>query len=346
MHLEVLRENCVFAYSPELETVWGAISLLDGEPVHSLCTQIYGQEQISTWKRKYSFLFETFQILQKAPAMCMMDFILDMPLDGFTLEGFQDTILAMPPEEFVWRHLDLAHLPNADRAVLQRALTEDDALDEVYGWVCDESSSFLAFSAFCRQSRRFITDFFALAAEMQTEGLKKVLREQKPRIQKIYQMVCQGAQEGDLLEFSQQIMGKTFHNRGPYAQFVFIPSYLLPAKACRFFDIVGEHKRQILFLTLRQMDRSREDTIRTLKAIADPTRYQILTILAEEGPLRGLDIAKKVSVATSTVSHHMEQMKESGLITEEPVKNSKYYGLSKNAAKALLEDIAKDLQIE
>ena len=83
-----------------------------------------------------------------------------------------------------------------------------------------------------------------------------------------------------------------------------------------------------------------------MKAIADPTRYQILTILAQEGPMRGLDIAKRVSIATSTVSHHMEQMKESGLITEEPVKNAKYYGLSKQRAKELLDEIAKDLEIE
>lgn len=346
VRLEVLRNNCVFAYIPELETVWGAISLLTGESAHTLCTQVYGQEQIRTWKRKYNFLFETFQILEKIPAMCMMDFILDMQLDGFTLEGFRDALLALPPEDFVWRQLDLERSPKADRKVLQKALTEDEALDEVYSWISDGCSSFLAFSAICRQSKRFITEFFALAEEMRTDRLKKVLQEQEPKMQRMYKMVCEGAQGGDLLEFSQKIMGKTFHNRGPYAQFVFIPSYLIPAKACRYFDIEGENKRQILFLTLRQTDRSREDTIRTLKAIADPTRYQILTLLAREGPLRGLEIAKKVSVATSTVSHHMEQMKESGLITEEPVKNSKYYGLSKNAAKALLEDIAKDFQIE
>ena len=62
--------------------------------------------------------------------------------------------------------------------------------------------------------------------------------------------------------------------------------------------------------------------------------------------MRGLDIARRVSIATSTVSHHMEQMKECGLVTEEPVKNSKYYGLSKQSAKTLLDEIAKDLAIE
>ena len=61
---------------------------------------------------------------------------------------------------------------------------------------------------------------------------------------------------------------------------------------------------------------------------------------------RHFQSVKRVSIATSTVSHHMEQMKESGLITEEPVKNSKFYGLSKQRAKELLDEIAKDLEIE
>lgn len=91
---------------------------------------------------------------------------------------------------------------------------------------------------------------------------------------------------------------------------------------------------------------NQEDVPRALKAMADGTRYQILTLLAAEGPMRGMDIAKKVSVASSTVSHHMDQLKESGLITEEQVKNSKYYGLNRNNAKALVSSLQKDLGIQ
>ena len=117
-------------------------------------------------------------------------------------------------------------------------------------------------------------------------------------------------------------------------------------RACRFFDVDGEHKRQILFLTLRQINLDREEKVKALKALADPTRYQILMLLAKEGPMRGMDIAKIAAVAASTISHHMEQMKECGLITEEPVKNSKYYSLSKQSAKALLDEIAIDFELE
>ena len=347
MRFERLRDNCVFAFVPELEPVWGAISLLSGETVHTICTEIYGTEQIAAWKRKYNFLFETYTVIAKHFNVNMLDYLLEMPPENITLDSLQKTVLAESAVDFVWRQLSLDYFcKEANKETLEKAMTDDAALDEAYGWIADHCESFLAFSAFVRQSRRFISEFFSLAKDMQTPELEAALEKQTSKIERMYQSVCQGAKTDDLLLFSQEMIGKTFRNRGPYSEFIFLPSYMIPLKACRFFDVEGDRKRQILFLTLRQISRDREDKVKVLKAIADPTRYQILTILAQEGPMRGMDIAKKVSVATSTISHHMEQMKDCGLVTEEPVKNAKYYGLSKQSVKALLDEIASDFEIE
>lgn len=347
MRFERLRDNCVFAFVPELEPVWGAISLLSGETVHTLCTEIYGTEQIATWKRKYNFLFEIYAVITKHFNVNMLDYLLEMPLENISLDSLEKTVLAESAVDFVWRQMSLDYFrKDANKEILEKAMTYDAALDEAYGWVADRCESFLAFSAFVRQSRRFISEFFTLAKDMQTPELGAALDKQASKIERLYQTVSRGSKDNDLLLLSQELMGKTFRNRGPYSEFVFLPSYLMPMRACRFFDVHGDHKRQILFLTLRQISHDREDKVRALKAIADPTRYQILMLLAEEGPMRGMDIAKKVSVATSTISHHMEQMKECGLVTEEPVKNAKYYGLSKQSVKALLDEIASDFEIE
>lgn len=347
MRFERLRNNCVFAFAPELEPVWGAISLLSGEPVHKLCTEIYGTEQIAIWKRKYNFLFEIYAIITKQFNVNMLDYLLEMSLENITLAHLREKVLAESPVEFVWRQLSLDYFcKDANKGILEKAMTDDAALDEAYSWVADHCESFLAFSAFVRQSRRLISEFFSLACDMNTPELSTALERQTSKVERMFQTVSKGSKDNDLLLLSQELMGKTFHNRGPYSEFVFLPSYLLPMRACRFFDVHGEHKRQLLFLTLRQISRDREDKVKALKAIADPTRYQILMLLAEEGPMRGMDIAKKVSVATSTISHHMEQMKECGLVTEEPVKNAKYYGLSKQSAKTLFDEIARDFEIE
>ena len=321
------------------------IAAIAGGKYTDIFTELYGAEQITAWKRKYNFLFETFKVVDATIHANLMDYLLEMPIEEVSLEHLRDTLLALPAEEFVWRHLSMEYLnPNASIDTLRRAMADDEALDEVYSWMAEYCTSFLAFSAFVRQSKRFLTEFFALAEEMRTPALADALEKQTDKIERLCRRVENGA-AGDLLELSQELMGKTFRNRGPYSEFVFLPSYLIPMRACRFFDTNGETMRQYLFLSLRTSRRDREETVKALRAIADPTRYQILTILAQEGPMRGLDIAKRVSIATSTVSHHMEQMKECGLVTEEPVKNSKYYGLSKQSAKVLLDEIAKDLAI-
>lgn len=134
MRLEKLGENSVFVFLPEFEPVWAALSLLTGEKIHRLCTEIYGAETIALLRRRYNFLFESFQAVEKTNALNLPDFLLDLPLENVSLEGYRDYLLRLPPEEFLWRYLDLDFCPEADMDTLRRALTEDSALDAVYGW--------------------------------------------------------------------------------------------------------------------------------------------------------------------------------------------------------------------
>lgn len=345
MQLVELNNNSKFAYIPELEVVWGAMNILTEEKGNSICAEMYGKDCIDTWKHKYNFLFETFKAIEPKFFMNLMDFLLDIPMEQITLSHFQKVLLAMPAEEFIWRMLDFGRVEGCDKELLNKALTEDSALDIAYEWVAESCDSFLAFSAFVRQSKRFLKEFFSLANELQTPVLQEALHAQERKIEQMYQDIRAGVTKMNPLAFSEELLGKTFRNRGPYAEFVFLPAYLMPVKACRYFHTDGEKKRQMLFLTIRSSGRSQEDTLTALKAISDENRYRIMSLLAKEGPMRGLDIAGKVSLAASTVSHHMEQLRESGLITEEQVKSSKYYGINKKNVKALLSELEIDFEI-
>lgn len=346
LRIESISDSAAFAYLPSLEPAWGVLSLLMGEPTHTLCSDIYGSEQISTWKRKYSFLFESYQAIEKIAPANMMDFLLDLPVGDITLDKLQEHVSSLSPLDFLWRIMDMEYSGAACREVFEQALSDDEALDTAYAWYADKCGSFLAFAALVRQSSRFISEFFALARELDNNDLHQTLLSLDNKVEQMANLTRAGAAEKGAFEFSQSQMGKTFHNRGPYAEFVFLPSYLMPYKACRFFHTKGDHKRQLLFTTLRTSYHTQADTVRALKSIADGTRYQILALLAKEGTMRGFEIAKALSIATSTVSHHMDQLKESGLITEEPVKNSKYYGLNKQTANELITEISKDFCID
>ena len=148
------------------------------------------------------------------------------------------------------------------------------------------------------------------------------------------------------LEVSQEIMGKTFHNRGPYEMFYFVPSLMMPEKRFRLFYENGtKNNRQILFWNIKNEKQSKEDLVAVLKAISDETRYQILKLLSDKGAMKGQDMVKELKLAPSTISHHMSELKECGLITEEPVKTSKYYGLSSNRLKEVLQTIKIDFNL-
>lgn len=346
MLFERINNNSIFAYIPELEPIFAVMNLLQGGKAIKLCEEIYGEGQIATWKKKYPFLFETSKAVQNIYLWGILDFIIDIPLEEMSLERYKAYLLEMNQVDFLWRHLYFDYIEGANKKDLQVAISDDEMLNQVFGWMQEKCDSFLSFKAFIRETKRYIDEFFDLAKKLQNSLLKDVLEKQGSMVDSLKEEILIGINEVGPFEFSQKIMGKTFHNRGPYEEFVFVPIYMMPGKASRFFHVKEEHKKQLLFISIRKQNRKQEDIIKALKIIGDGTRYQILTILAQEGTMRSMDIAQRVSVATSTISHHMEQLKECGLVTEEQVKNSKYYGLNRNGVIELINDLQKDLRIE
>jgi ArsR family transcriptional regulator, virulence genes transcriptional regulator len=63
-----------------------------------------------------------------------------------------------------------------------------------------------------------------------------------------------------------------------------------------------------------------------LKAIADPSRLQILCSLTE-GELTVGDLVKKLDLSQSAVSQHLSKMKSSGMLTDRRDGNQVYYRL-------------------
>lgn len=65
----------------------------------------------------------------------------------------------------------------------------------------------------------------------------------------------------------------------------------------------------------------------TLKAISDPVRRDILSML-KNGKKSAGEIAEKFNLTNATVSYHLSKLKNANLITEEKKKNFVYYNLN------------------
>jgi DNA-binding transcriptional ArsR family regulator len=65
----------------------------------------------------------------------------------------------------------------------------------------------------------------------------------------------------------------------------------------------------------------------TLKALSDPVRREILTML-KGGRMSAGDISEKFDITNATVSYHLSLLKRAGLIYEERFRNFIYYELN------------------
>lgn len=74
-----------------------------------------------------------------------------------------------------------------------------------------------------------------------------------------------------------------------------------------------------------------------LKALADPVRVQVLNLLllAAEPGCRTIDLAQTVGLSEPTVSHHLKQLREAGLVEGEKSATNTYYRPLRDNLKAL-----------
>jgi len=56
------------------------------------------------------------------------------------------------------------------------------------------------------------------------------------------------------------------------------------------------------------------DLSEVMKAASDPTRREILTLLAQEGPLRVTDIHRRFELSLNAVSKHIKMLERAGLV--------------------------------
>ncbi|SFB61730.1 DNA-binding transcriptional regulator, ArsR family [Cohnella sp. OV330] len=77
-----------------------------------------------------------------------------------------------------------------------------------------------------------------------------------------------------------------------------------------------------------------KQAVKVYKALGEPTRIKIAMLLTEEQTLCCSDINSKLeSVAGSTLSHHLKQLTESGLLQLRKDGTYIYYSVNKDIAR-------------
>ncbi|MBN1562826.1 MAG: winged helix-turn-helix transcriptional regulator [Anaerolineae bacterium] len=126
----------------------------------------------------------------------------------------------------------------------------------------------------------------------------------------------------------------------PVREVVFVPLYLIPSPVYIFY---GYGNITVIFdserteARLAEVEQSKESLLAAFKALSDGSRLDILRLITQhEGTMNGKMIAKKLSLSAPTVSRHLGQLKEAGIITEESTDNRTItYKLQREAVQQL-----------
>ncbi len=74
-----------------------------------------------------------------------------------------------------------------------------------------------------------------------------------------------------------------------------------------------------------------ERKARQFSLVGDPTRLRILRLLASKKQVNVSDIAAEVGMGIACVSHHLQLLKDNGLLSSRRQGNSIYYQLAEDS---------------
>ena len=328
---EKLSGNTCFWYEKEIEYLLAAIELLVSFEVNHKICEVYSKEFVEEKRERYPLLFEFFENMQKEYSIEWLEFLLLFDMQEFSLDAYFAYMKDLPKEEF------LSTLLQMPRSVIERAFETEQGQLELYQSNKEVFRSYFVIQTLFQKSDWLIDSFKELVLELRTEEAEKYLEIYARDILAWKKKMKEELQQKDGLEYSESLMGKSFHNRGPFEEFYFMPSIFMPLRCSRWF----EKKQILIFDAIRMGQQDNQMIAEALKMLSDKTRFQILKLLKERKSMNGIEIAEQMKLAPSTVSHHMNHLKKSGLVHEEPSGNTRYYSINVHCMKNCIETLEK-----
>lgn len=311
--LKKIGENSYFIYSTELDYLLAAVELLKPYHKNARIDKLFGTPE----EKKYQVFQEIWQDFGEDAFGAILEPVAIRYDEEFTLDSYQEYLLKMDRVEFFSSFLQ------TPKAEIQFAMSGEVERMEFYQKNPDKFRSYLSVSVLFDKTEWLIEQFISFVKSLKSEKVDHFFQEQHETVLQWEAELTEILKQKDGLSLSEELMRKSFYHRGPYQKFYFMPAFFLPVRCCRWFA-----DNQVLIFDALNIKETSQDIPKQLKALADPTRYEILRLLKQQGHMSGIEIAERMSLATSTISHHMSQMKACGLIHEEPAKNTKYYSLN------------------
>lgn len=317
-----LTEDTYFGYSREIEYVAALAGILGDNLDGRACREVFGEEYVARLRKKHRELAEIvntmflggLEILE-----CLMDYDLEKYGAGkFDLKAYRSYMEGLPKERFARQFFGYGMSEEEAAEAVQNEEFLAQCMDEKKIFM----SSFVNLKRIVHRREEFFDLYFEALEDVKTPELEAHLDRYEKLLPRLQAELLEKTELMDSFKICEELMGKEFSEKYDFRLHAFIPVCMLPRNTVTYYE-----KHQYTLYSEKRMI-SRQKALGVLKVVADETRLRIIDILSEMGKANGKYLVKKLHVAPSTVSHHMDLLIDCGIVNEEKNGNTKEYSIA------------------
>lgn len=324
---EKLKEHTFFAYSRDLEYIAAAAGMMANNLDGHLCREIYDESFINDILRKNREIVEINNTLALG-GLEILEGLMSFRHE-FCLEEYHQFLLDMPLSDYVYHFFGYY----ASKEEIEASLADEAKLLHLYEEGKFLISSYVNLKMIIFQRESYLAKFFHFVESIKSSALDTYLEQCEKNIDQLKSQMSQLVLDREPIEMVEMLVKKTFEPRKHYENYTFIPVFMLPR------NVVVYYKEEQIILYSQNRISEQEEALLMLRTLADDTRIRIMDLLSERVYENGKNIATKMRLAPSTVSHHMEQLVECKIVKIEKRGNSKYYTIDHENAEKLIHQL-------
>ncbi|MBP2097294.1 ArsR/SmtB family transcription factor [Enterococcus rivorum] len=187
---------------------------------------------------------------------------------------------------------------------------------------------------FLENTQSVIKDSKKLLTALDTPKMKKKVKINEADLAETKQWISYLLENKKYIETLRVITGKPLPKFKEAQHAYFIPSFLYHIPVIVFSEDLSKQLTffPVTFAKAEEVAISRQRAVQTLKVLADETRLEMIELLLTRLHT-GKELADLLKIRPATVSHHIQQVREAGLLFEYREGNIKLFGINKRVLR-------------
>lgn len=278
--------------------------------------ELFSEEVIFDWSTRYeAFLNQQNQMY--FPMFFLWDFLSEAP-DKNDLTSFFTSINKLSTTQLLKKML-----PGLSETEIEQ---KQFIFEKAYSGFKNET----AFQAFLRAPREMFQTAEQLLTEISQKEFLKNVTIPEEEFQAAQTWLTTLTEKSSYIEMLRTVTGKPLPDFPEPKTATLTPTKLYHIPVIAHSE---DFSNQLLtfpisFAGPKEVKISRSRAVRTLKVLADETRLELIELLLQKS-YSGKELAALLAIRPASISHHIQQLREAGLLMEYREGNTKFFGINK-----------------